>query len=125
MGLNGKALKKLTDEVYECFLEEISSHLCEEWEIVNDNTPKEKLPLLINHPSKIVQTLAQYRLKGMSVYSPEIVGFLYDLLKSYPERMDFQFEQGRFHILSRIYEFLGNKKMSDLLRKLALMDPWE
>lgn len=129
-----RLLAQLRDEVEETFqglMEDIHYYVDgdydSDWEPVSDDTPQEELPLLIDHESKLVQTLARHRLAGESVSSEECRIELYHMVqKAGPSQegpLDTSYKAGRLYQISRFYEILGEEEMSKHWRKWGFFDP--
>jgi hypothetical protein len=123
-------LKAQAEDAFEGFVEDMSSHIGDggDWEPVNDDTPQDELPLLINHESEVVKILAKNRLAGHSVYGPEVHAELDKLLQDDArdnDRYDMGFKQGRFYSIAKMYEELGETKLATLWKSWAWFDPYD
>ena len=122
-------LKAQAEEAYEGFVEDMNYHVGDlgDWYSVDDNTPYEKLLLLINHESEIVKILVKHRIAGHSVYGPEVHEELDKFLQKDVRnngRYDMGYKQGRFYSIATLYEELGEKKLSAQWKSWAWFDPY-
>jgi len=123
-------LKAQAEDAFEGFVEDMSTHIGDggDWEIVNDDTPVEELPLLINHESEVVKILANNRLAGNSVTGPEVHAALMKLLQDDArdnDRYDMGFKRGRFYSISKMYEEIGETKLAIKWKSWAWFDPYD
>ena len=122
-------LKEQAEDAYEGLVEGMSRHIGDggDWEPVDDDTPLEELPLLINHEAEVVKILAKHRLEGHSVYGPEVQQELYDLLQNdiNSNKYDMEFKLGRFYIIAKLYEDIGEKELADQWKSWAWFSPYD
>lgn len=123
-------LKAQAEDAFEGFVEDMYYHVdnCGDWEMVDNDTPVTKLPLLINHESEVVKILANQRLAGNSVYGPEVQHKLQKLLVDnvdHAGRYDYGYKQGRFYTIAKLYEKIGEKKLAILWKSWAYFDPYD
>jgi hypothetical protein len=114
---------------FEEFLEDMSMYCgADDWEPVDDDTPQEALPLLINHGSPVVQILAKHRLAGHSIYDNEVYEELWDLLGKAAEEpgdpFNMDYKQGRFYQIAQMYEMLKEDTLKNRWKKWAFFDPF-
>ena len=100
-----------------------------EWEPVNDSTPQEKLPILINRKCRITAMLAKLRLEGVSITSKKAAEELYQLMKNNlqqnEERANIQYSQGICYATGKIIEAISSKEEAHLMFTWAWLDPYD
>lgn len=121
-------LKCQVEDAHERLMEDISTHVSSDWEIVNDNTTHEKLLLLINHDSPVTVLLAKQRLADKSVYDTDLQDPLTKMIiethEETGEKCDLSFALGRLYAYAELYEAIGEKDLSIKWKSWAWFDPY-
>ena len=109
-------LKNQVEDAHESLMEDMSNYVSQDWEIVNDRTPQKKLPLLINHDCEVVQLLARQRMKGKSIYDPDIQDELSKILQkefdACGEKLEVAYAQGRLYQCAQMYADIGEETLA-------------
>jgi hypothetical protein len=121
-------LKQQAEGTLEGLMEDISTYIVNDWEIVNDETPIEKLPLLINHDSPVTALLAKQRMAGKSVYDTdlqaELTSLMVDQLQASGDICDMGFLQGELYQISCLYQELGEYTLAIQWKSWAWFSPY-
>lgn len=91
-----------------------------EWTLINDDTPAEDLPPLINHGNPVVRILVKHRLAGRSVACQECFDEISELLSksryTNDDRYSALLPRGGLYTLSKIYENLKEENRRQISR---------
>jgi hypothetical protein len=121
-------LKQQAEGALEGLMEDISNYIVNDWEIVNNETPVEELPLLINHDSPVTALLAKQRMAGKSVYDTnlqaELTSLMVDQLHESGDLCDLGFLQGELYQIACLYQDLGEETLAAQWKSWAWFSPY-
>lgn len=126
-----KTIKELKQELLRqmhASIERIHEHVSQaidaEWDLVNDETASEELPVLVNSECEVTRRLARIRLAGKSVTGTETYSFISDMMEVPEEKIDIQFQQGELWLCGELMKKLGMTAKADVCKMWAFLDPY-
>ena len=128
--ITARTLKNMADEAHESMLQTIHDHFFpgDIWEIINDDTKGENLPLYITDDySPLTRLLATHRLAGKSVYDPELLPALEKMIldQDNGSNVNLDFDTGALWVIAKLFDCLGDEAQATTLRAWAIFNPYE
>ena len=127
--INLFVLKCEAMDAHESFMEGLHNELFPEddWQFIHDHTKGTDLPLLLaDNYSPITQLLARHRLAGKSVWDSGLFPTLEKMIMDgdVGRNLNFDFDQGRFRVLAHLFETLGSRKWTKIMKEWARFNPY-